>query len=131
MRLWLSRLLVGIVFAWNIQCALLFIFSPANFAPGFELPGEAGTAATRGFGVLFLMWNVPYGVALWHPIRHRLALFEALIMQAVGLAGEGWIYTTLPAVEHAVVHQSLARFITFDAMGLAALALAAWLSRKS
>lgn len=131
MRLWLTRLLVGMVFAWNIQCGLAFLFSPTGFAPGFELAGAAGEATIRGFGVLFLMWNVPYGMAIWQPVRHRLALFEALAMQTIGLAGESWIYTTLPAVEHAVARQSLERFIAFDVLGLAALALAAWLNRKS
>lgn len=131
MALRLSQLLVGVVFAWNVQCALAFLFKPAAFAPGFELTGAIGEAVLRSMGVLFLMWNVPYGVALWHPVRHRLAMFEALVMQTVGLVGESWIYATLPAVEHAVARQSLARFMAFDALGLAALVLAAWLSRKS
>jgi hypothetical protein len=68
---------------------------------------------------------------MWHPVRHRLALCEALAMQAIGLVGEGWIYTTLPGIEHAVARQSIERFIAFDTLGMAALVLAAWLSRKS
>ena len=131
MALWFSRLFVGVVFAWNLQCALVFLIRPAVFAPGFQLSGAIGEAVLRSLGVLFLMWNVPYGVAMWHPGRHRVALLEALVMQAIGLVGESWIYSTLPAVEHTVVRQSLARFIVFDAIGLAALLLAAWLSRKS
>ena len=131
MKLRLSQLFVGGVFAWNVQCALAFLFWPAAFAPGFEFTGATGEAVVRSIGVLFLMWNVPYGVAMWHPGRHRVALLEALVMQAIGLVGESWIYSTLPAVEHTVVRQSLARFIVFDAIGLAALLLAAWLSRKS
>ena len=131
MALRLSQLLVGVVFAWNVQCALAFLFKPAAFAPGFELTGAIGEAVLRSMGVLFLMWNVPYGVALWNPVRHRLAMFEALVMQTVSLMGESWVYATLPAVEHAVARQSLARFMAFDALGLAALVLATWISRKS
>ena len=131
MALWFSRLFVGVVFAWNLQCALVFLIRPAVFAPGFQLSGAIGEAVLRSLGVLFLMWNVPYGVAMWHPGRHRVALLEALVMQVIGLVGESWIYSTLPAVEYTVVRQSLARFIVFDAIGLAALLLAAWLSRKS
>ncbi len=48
-----------------------------------------------GMGVLFLMWNVPYAVALWHPLRHRISLYEALAMQAIGLLGESLIYLSL------------------------------------
>lgn len=131
MALRLSQLLVGVVFAWNLQCAVAFLFWPAVFAPGFELAGAVGEAVLRGMGVLFLMWNVPYGAAMWHPVRHRLALLEALVMQTIGLVGESWIFTTLSASEHAVARQSLARFIAFDALGLASLVLAAWFSRKS
>ena len=65
--------------------------APATFAPGFELGGAAGAAAVRGMGVLFLMWNVPYAVALWHPVRYRMSLYEAITMQAIGLIGESLI----------------------------------------
>ena len=81
-------------------------------------------------GVVFA-WSLPYGVALWHPIRHRLAMLETLVMQAIGVVGVSWIYAKMPAVEHAVARQSLARFMAFDALGLAALVLATWISRKS
>jgi hypothetical protein len=37
----------------------------------------------RGIGVLFLMWNVPYLVALWHPIRHRISLYEWLAIRSI------------------------------------------------
>lgn len=131
MALWLSRLLVGSVLALNVQCAMAFMIFPASFAPGFELNGATGEAAVRGMGVLFLMWNVPYGVAFWHPVRHRLSLLEALGMQAIGLAGESWILSILTATEHTLARQSLVRFVVFDAIGLVALLAAAWISRKS
>lgn len=117
--------MIGIVFLWNVQCALAFLLWPARYAPGFELAGAPGAAAIQGIGVLFLMWNVPYAVALWNPFRHRLSMWEAVVMQALGLLGESIIYLNLPA-GHAIAQASLARFILFDGLGLLALLLAAW-----
>ena len=67
-----ARLLIGIVFLWNVQCGMVFLLWPERYAPGFELTGAPGAAAVRGLGVLFLMWNVPYAVALWNPLRYRV-----------------------------------------------------------
>ena len=128
-RLWLGRLLIGIVFVWNVQCALAFLLAPATFAPGFELSGAAGAAAVRGMGVLFLMWNVPYAVALWHPVRHRVSLYEAIAMQTIGLVGESLILWSL-AGGHPIVAGSVSRFIAFDGAGLALLVLAVWITRR-
>ena len=119
-RLCASRLLIAVVIAWNLECALVFWFNPGIFAPGFELAGIPGAAAVRGFAVLFVMWNIPYLVAFWHPQRHRLSLWEALAMQAVGVIGESFILFSLPAGQ-AILHASLLRFITFDASGVVAL----------
>jgi hypothetical protein len=123
-RLWAARACVGGVLFANVQCAVAFWLSPAGYAPMFELNGAAGEAAVQGIAVLFLMWNVPYGVALWHPRRHRLALWQAVVMQALGVVGETLIWWQLPTA-HAVLRGSLLRFIVFDAGGLAALCLAA------
>ncbi|MDO9300797.1 MAG: hypothetical protein Q7T89_05410, partial [Anaerolineales bacterium] len=60
MRIWITRLLIGIITAWNLQAALIFIFSSSEFVHSYELSGKTGEAAIRGVGVLFLMWNVPY-----------------------------------------------------------------------
>ena len=90
-RLWAARLLIAVVVAWNLECALVFLLNPAVFAPGFELSGVPGEAAVRGFGVLFVMWNIPYLVALWQPRRNRLSLWEALAMQLIGVIGESLI----------------------------------------
>jgi hypothetical protein len=49
----------------------------------------------RGLGVLFVIWNVPYAMALWHPVRHHISLSEA---QTIGLVGEAIIYLSLPAI---------------------------------
>jgi hypothetical protein len=103
---------------------LAFLMAPDTYALGFELSGEAGAAAVRGIGLLFLMWNVPYAVAFWHPVRHRISLYEALAMQAIGLLGESLIFLSLPAT-HLAARASIARFIAFDAAGLLLLGLGA------
>ncbi len=129
MRLWFARILIGVVIAWNLQAALAFFLSPGTFATGFELSGIPGLAAVRGIAVLFVMWNVPYVMAAWQPQRHSLSLLEALVMQFIGVSGETVILLTLPP-GHAVLQGSIQRFLTFDACGLAVLALAMWLARK-
>jgi hypothetical protein len=126
-RLWLARLLIAGVVAWNLECALVFLLSPEAYAPGFELSGIPGEAAIRGFAVLFVMWNIPYLVALWQPRRHRISLWEALAMQVVGVIGESLILFSLPA-GYPSLHASILRFIAFDAAGVGLLAIALFLS---
>ena len=126
----LARLAIVPVFLWNLQCAFAFLLWPDRFAAGFELSGTPGEAAVRGIGLLFLMWNVPYAVALWHPIRHRVSLYEATAMQAIGLLGETLIWLGLPPT-HSVLRDSLLRFIAFDGAGLLLLLLAIWLARRA
>ncbi len=127
-RLWLGRLLIGTVLLWNVQCALAFLVAPATYTPGFDLRGPAGEAMVRGMGVLFLMWNVPYAVALWHPVRRRVSLYEAVAMQTIGLLGESLILWSLRGA-HPVAAGSVVRFIAFDGAGLILLVLAAWITR--
>ncbi len=128
-RLWLARLLIFAVAAWNLQAALAFIGWPDSYAPGFELSGVPGAVAVRGTGLLFLMWNIAYLLALWQPVRYRLALLLAVTMQAVGVVGESLILVGLP-LAHATLRASLLRFIVFDGMGLALLILACFLVKK-
>ena len=125
MRTWTARLLIGIVTAWNLQAALTFIVFPGRFVNAYELSGLAGEAAIRGFGLLFLMWNVPYVFAVRDPVRYQLALTFALLMQSIGLIGESYILFTLSA-EHVLLRSSVLRFIIFDGTGLFLL-IAAWL----
>ncbi len=125
----MPRLLIGLVTAWNLQAALVFLLWPQNYAPGFMLSGVPGAAAVRGVGLLFLMWNLPYLAALWDPRRNRLALYLALAMQAVGLAGETGIFFTLTA-EYATLANSIGRFILFDGVGLILLLAATFLTRE-
>jgi hypothetical protein len=125
-RLWLSRGCIAIVFFVNVQCAAAFIVSPGAFAPSYELSGAVGAATIQAIGVLFLMWNVPYAMALWHPVRHCLSLWEAIIMQAIGVIGELLLLISLPG-GHQVLHSSIERFILFDGMGLVLLLAAAFI----
>lgn len=129
MRIWIARLLIGIVTIWNLQAAFIFIFSPGGLVRSYELSGAAGEAAVRGVGILFLMWNVPYLFALQNPIHYRLALYFALLMQFVGLIGESYILSTL-SMEHVILRSSISRFITFDGAGLLLLALAYFLVKN-
>lgn len=124
----LARLLILPVLAWNVQCAAAFVLWPHAYAPGFALSGVPGAAAVRGMGILFLMWNVPYAVAAWNPLRWRVSLYEAAAMQAIGLVGESLLLAGLPGNE-AALRAAVARFVAFDAAGLllllAAVALVA------
>ena len=124
-KTWLARLLIGLVFFFNVQCAIAFLIAPQLYAASFELYGPPGEGMLRGLGLLFLMWNVPYAVALWNPVRQRTSLNEALVMQAIGVVGETLLLLTFPA-GHAAIRASIERFILFDGSGLALLVLAAW-----
>jgi hypothetical protein len=128
-RLWIARVLIGLVLFINLQCALIFFANPTGFTSAYELNSIPGAAAIRALGLLFLMWNVPYAVALTNPVKYRISLFEALVMQGIGLAGETLIWYSLP-VEHAILRNSILRFMVFDGAGLVSLAIAAWLTRK-
>ncbi len=125
---WIARVLIGLVLFINVQSALVFFANPAGFAPAYELSGVSGAAAIRGFAVLFLMWNVPYAVALINPVKYRVSLYEAIAMQGIGLVGESIIWWTLPA-EHIILRTSILRFILFDGAGLVALLVAGWVSK--
>ena len=127
-RLWLARALIAVVLAWNLQAAVALLRAPARYASGFEVSGVGGEALVRGTGILFLMWQVPYLLALWRPHRHRVSLYEALAMQAIGLAGETVLLLGLPP-GHAALRATAGRYIAFDAVGLLLLAGAAALSR--
>ena len=127
--LWLARGLIALVTAWNLQAALVFILWPERFMHNFELSGIPGVAAVRGTGILFVMWNVPYLVALWNPPKYRLVLGIAIAMQFVGLVGESLILFTLPD-GHALLQTSILRFIIFDGSGLLLLVAAFQLVKR-
>lgn len=123
-RLLLPRVLIFLVLAMNLQCALAYIFNPLPYVAPFELSGEPGRAAVVGIGILFVMWQVPYVFALIHPLRNHRSLLEAVLMQAIGLLGESLLLCSIP-LEHTTLRASILRFIIFDAGGLLLLLAAA------
>ncbi len=129
MRIWVGRVFILVVAFWNIQCALWFLLFPQRYTSGFELDGIVGMALVEGLGLLFLMWNVPYIVALLDPLVHRVSLIEAIIMQAIGFIGELLILNNLQD-GHPVIFATLLRFIVFDGAGVVLL-LAALLVTNS
>jgi len=116
-QVWAARLLITFVLFWNLQAAVQFMFNPGVFAPSFQLEGVPGRAAVAGFGILFLMWQVPYGFALLHPVRFRVSLWTALIMQTIGVVAESILLSTIPG-EYPLLRGSIIRFIFFDGAGV-------------
>ena len=115
--MWMARVLIALVLAANLQCALAFIWAPALYGASFGIDSPTSAAVIRGFGILFLMWNVPYAFALAHPVRHRISLIEAITMQGIGLVGESGMRlldgaTSMPAAN------AIERFMWFDGIGL-------------
>jgi hypothetical protein len=127
-RLWIARALIGLVFLFNVQCAIAFILSPNQFLASFELEGTSGRVLIQGMGILFIMWNVPYSVAIVHPQKYQICLYCALLMQLIGLLGETLIFMSIPEA-HISLISTARRFIYFDGFGLAVLALASLISR--
>jgi hypothetical protein len=120
---WLTRAVVGTVFVFNVSCALAFVTRPGRYAPAFEVGGVPGQMLVRGIGILFLMWNATYPPVLLRPDRHRTLFAVVLVQQALGLAGETWMWLTLPA-GHLALRTTGLRFILFDGAGLVAMGLA-------
>ncbi|MCE1253070.1 MAG: hypothetical protein LWX83_05915 [Anaerolineae bacterium] len=120
----LARLLIGLVLFFNLQCAFLFLSAPEVYMSAYEMSGAVGMAMLRALGLLFLMWNVPYFLAVYHPLKYRISLYEATLMQVIGFLGE-WllVYANLPD-GHAVLRESVQRFMVFDGAGLLLLLLA-------
>ncbi len=129
-RIWLGRILISAVVFANIQCALVFIFDPSDYLRAFDLSGIPGEIAIQGYGILFIMWNVPYLVAIIHPRRYQRSLYEAITMQTIGLLGESFLFLKLtPAYPNLRV--SILRFIWFDGIGLVLLLVSWMVTRNS
>ncbi len=120
---WIVRVAFTAVFVINVQCALSFALSPANFAAAYELDGVAGEAAVRGIGIAFLMWNATYPAFIVAPKRFTVLGWVILAQQAIGLVGESLLLASLPA-GHDVLAASVVRFIAFDGVGLVVMAAA-------
>jgi hypothetical protein len=115
--LWLARGLIGVVLFFNVQCALVFLLWPNSYTASFELIGTPGRLMVQGMGLLFLMWNVPYAMAIMNPVLRKTSLFEAVIMQTIGVVGESLLLISLP-MGHPVLRTTALRFIAFDGIGL-------------
>lgn len=126
-RVWIARLLVAVVFAWNMQCALTFVLSPTSVMSAYQLYGTIGMAILQGMGVAFLMWNATYPAVIVAPQRFRSLFIVVIAQQAIGLIGETWIVLNL-GTGAADLGMSITRFIAFDAAGLVLLAIAFVLS---
>jgi hypothetical protein len=126
--LWFARAALLAVLISNMTAAIPYVLRPADYAAAYELTGVPGEVAVRGFGILYLMWAVPFVPAIWHPVRNRVAFAAVLAMQAIGLAGESLMLAGLPA-GHAVLRATGLRFIAFDGAGLVVLLIAYRLSR--
>ena len=87
----ITRILIGIVVFFNLLCAVGYLVSPKLYLGGYALTADNGIPIVRGIGILFVMWNVPYLFALKNPFRNRPSLYEAIIMQFIGVAGETWV----------------------------------------
>lgn len=122
-RTWIARALVAIVFAWNMQCALTFVFQPTSVMSAYQLYGTIGTAIIQGMGIAFLMWNVTYPAVIVAPGKFRSLFIVMIIQQTIGLIGETWILLNIGSGT-ADLGTSITRFVVFDAAGLVLLSLA-------
>ncbi|MBP7213071.1 MAG: hypothetical protein KBA03_02450 [Anaerolineaceae bacterium] len=129
LRLRIAQFLIFVVLVINIFCAVDFIVRPDLYKGGYELSGEVGRVVVIGYGILFLMWQVPYFFALAQPVIHRTSLIQAILMQTIGLIGESFLLRSIP-IEHEILRGSILRFIIFDAGGLVLLLLAVLVVRK-
>jgi len=129
-RIHIARAALLAVLAANLSAAVPYLLRPADYAGAFELAGVPGEAAVRGFGLLFLMWGVPFIPAILHPARQRVAFLCVLAMQVIGLVGESLMLLGLPA-SHAALRTTGLRFIAFDGTGLALLLAAYRITRPS
>lgn len=121
--LWCTRIVFGLVFIINVQCALQFVFTPDTYVGAYELNGIAGTIALQGMGIAFLVWNTTYPFFIARPIKWRVVGIIILAQQAIGLIGESLLLTCVPS-GHEILTTSIQRFILFDGIGLLAMTAA-------
>ena len=127
-RIGLARVLVAVVFIWNVQCAVQFIVWPDAYVAAYQLEGASAEAVVRSFGICFLMWNATYPPVIARPERYRMLFSVVVAQQVIGLVGESLLLASL-GIDLAVMAASIMRFIAFDAAGLVLLAIAFGLSR--
>ncbi len=124
--LWLARFVIGAVFILNVSCAIAFLLRPDRYAPGFELTGVQGRIIVQALGILFLMWNATYPLVVIHPGRYRTLFAVVLAQQTIGVIGETWLLSSLPA-GHPALWATGVRFVVFDGLGLIGMAVLFWL----
>lgn len=128
-REWAARILIAGVLFWNLQAAVYFMFHPTDLLVPFQLEGIPGRSAIIGYGILFLMWCVPYVFALVHPVKWRTSLWEALIMQGIGTTAELILRSSIPT-DYVLLRASITRFALFDGAGVLLLMAALFLTRR-
>ncbi len=126
-----ASVLITLVFISNVQAGLAFVLKPQEYISAFELKGLPGEIAVAGTGLLFLMWNVPYLFALIDPVKYRISLLQAILMQTVGLVGETVLLQKISVEIYPALNSSILRFIVFDGAGLLFLLTAFFLVRSS
>lgn len=122
-----ARILIGLVTMINLQCAVEFLIHPDHYVSAFALDGSAGSAMVASMGLLFVMWNVPYVFAVIQPRKNRVSLYEAFIMQFIGLVGEITLLFVFCS-GNPIVSATVKRFIIFDCAGWFALAFSIYLA---
>jgi hypothetical protein len=115
--LWISRICIGIVVIFNLECAAAFVIHPEFYVSQFELSGLPGNSAVAGFGILFFMWNIPYLFSLINPVKFRVSLIESNIMQGIGFISETFLFLNINS-SHTLLRSSIFRFIVFDGIGV-------------
>ena len=128
-REWIARVLVALVFAINVQCALQFVLWPGAYTAAYQLEGASAEAVVRSIGICFIMWNATYPPVIVRPCKYRVLFGVVIVQQIIGLIGESLLLTTL-GPDLPVLAASVIRFIAFDAAGLAALLIAFFVSRE-
>lgn len=126
---WIIRAFIAPVVFFNLQCSYAFLIHPEGYVAGFDLYEPTGTYMIQGLGLLFLMWNIPYLVALFDPVRHSTSLIEAVVMQTIGVIGESLLLLRVPR-EYLNLHTSVLRFIIFDGGGLVFLLIALFIRKR-
>ena len=128
-RIWIARMLVALVFAINVQCALQFILWPGAYTAAYQVEGASAEVMVRTVGICFLMWNATYPPVIVRPDRYRVLFGVVIAQQTIGLIGEGLLLASLqPGLE--VLAGSIMRFVAFDAGGLVLLVAAFFLTRN-
>lgn len=103
-------LILGWYSLFNLQATFVFHPYPEKYISRFELEGAVRTSMLRGLGVLFVIWNFPYAMALWYPIHHLLFLYEALSMVTIGYFREAIIFTKPPGIYSSIKNESKHQF---------------------